>query len=700
MVAACYVVATLSLSRTFEGFSYMAWALPAIAAGAAFALTYGRRSLGLSFLGLLVVEFFTLPALFARELTAALLPTPAAWRLVWTLMGSGFSGVLQETAPVTPEPRFMVVIWTAALALGFLGAAWIVVERPVGAVVTAVAVTAFAGTVGEGGGQAGFAVAVVACAGGFFLLDGRRRIEAWSARATRVPAWVGVPTLAAACLLALVSPPVIGSTEPLLDLKGALRSRLVIIKPLSDIKRQLEVNPPIEVMRVTAPRSEYWRLTGLQSYTGTEWVLEARPEDGSNGPVEPPDPPTFGEVLPQEYRIVSLLSPWLPAAFAADSVDTPVPFEFDTGSSTLLLKGKTIPGLRYSVTSRLPSAVFDNSAGGRLARPDETGLRYADLALGIGRGTTTPFQLASSLERHFRRYTYDENVEGGHTIERIDRFLAERRGYCEQFAAAMTLMLRGVGIPARVAVGFLPGRHLGGGEYLVTTKEAHAWVEADIPGMGWTRFDPTPTRGEPLTGRQQEEQVPTAPPLAAASPPPVSPLPPTPLPSPGRQTQADPWPLAGAALLLLGVGAIPGAKRIRREMRRGRTVPHEIAVGAYEELVDRATDLGFTHHRADTPWDFHGRAFRRTDKPARDAAGDLVGRTVLALYGREQMSQREAKLAWERLGPALSGLRRTVPWWRRVMATFSPRTLLPPEGLLVVVRRRFRRVATAGVKPA
>jgi protein-glutamine gamma-glutamyltransferase len=73
-------------------------------------------------------------------------------------------------------------------------------------------------------------------------------------------------------------------------------------------------------------------------------------------------------------------------------------------------------------------------------------------------------------------------------------FLFTRRsGHCEFFAAAMTVMLRDIGIPARYVGGFLPGEYNDvGGDWIVRASDAHTWVEVFFPGYGWMTFDPTP----------------------------------------------------------------------------------------------------------------------------------------------------------------------------------------------------------------
>ena len=85
--------------------------------------------------------------------------------------------------------------------------------------------------------------------------------------------------------------------------------------------------------------------------------------------------------------------------------------------------------------------------------------------------------------------------------------LANHEGYCQQFSGAMTLMLRMDGIPARVAAGFLPGTRIAPGEYAVSARDAHAWVEVFFAGIGWVPFDPTPPAPTSLAGAAENTQL-------------------------------------------------------------------------------------------------------------------------------------------------------------------------------------------------
>jgi protein-glutamine gamma-glutamyltransferase len=108
---------------------------------------------------------------------------------------------------------------------------------------------------------------------------------------------------------------------------------------------------------------------------------------------------------------------------------------------------------------------------------------------------TTELERARAVERHLRRdYSYTLELPSREIPDPLAHFLFERRkGHCEYFASAMTVMLRTVGIPARLATGFQSGVYNSmTGLWLVRASDAHTWVEAWIPGHGWSTFDPTP----------------------------------------------------------------------------------------------------------------------------------------------------------------------------------------------------------------
>ena len=91
------------------------------------------------------------------------------------------------------------------------------------------------------------------------------------------------------------------------------------------------------------------------------------------------------------------------------------------------------------------------------------------------------------------------NCRISETADPLAYFLFTRRkGHCEYFASAMAVMLRSLEIPARMATGFQSGVYNPVSDlWLVRASDAHSWVEAWIPGRGWTTFDPTPPDPNP-----------------------------------------------------------------------------------------------------------------------------------------------------------------------------------------------------------
>jgi len=115
------------------------------------------------------------------------------------------------------------------------------------------------------------------------------------------------------------------------------------------------------------------------------------------------------------------------------------------------------------------------------------------LAQRLAAGAGSSYEVALRIESYLREnYTY--SLDPPRSRYPLEAFLfKDRRGYCQQFSGAMTLMLRMDGIPARVAVGFLPGTYDPLTQrWRVRALDAHAWVEVYFAGIGWVSFDPTP----------------------------------------------------------------------------------------------------------------------------------------------------------------------------------------------------------------
>jgi transglutaminase-like putative cysteine protease len=129
--------------------------------------------------------------------------------------------------------------------------------------------------------------------------------------------------------------------------------------------------------------------------------------------------------------------------------------------------------------------------------------RIKQLAEQITAGATTEYDKAARIELYLKsHYRYTLDLTGPRTADPLAYFLFTRRaGHCEYFAAAMTVMLRDLGVPARYVGGFLPGEYNDvGGDWIIRASDAHTWVEVYFPGSGWITFDPTPPGNEKRGG--------------------------------------------------------------------------------------------------------------------------------------------------------------------------------------------------------
>lgn len=517
---------------------------------------------------------------------------------------------------------------------------------------------------------------------------------------------------------------------------GAGGSSTVVVNPIVDLQRDLTLAAPVEVMRVrtTDPNPDYLRMVTLDVFDGTSW----RPSR-MTGPVAQrvarglPAPLGLDTSVPTttvrtRVRVTRLDVPWLPLPYPATGVDVRGDWRYDRVTRVVFSTRTRTRDLLYVAVSRkvlplravLDAAAAPAGAGKELQLPPDLPRVLPELATAITARSTTAYRRAVALQDWFRtQFAYDTTVAAGHGTDALLGFLADRRGYCEQFAATMALMARALGIPARVAVGFTPGARTPDGTWSVTTRDAHAWPELYFPGVGWTRFEPTP-RGDgravvpayslpsspdaPAAGR---DAAPSGAPAASGATD----------PRPGRSgghprdertpTDGGDGPRAGLPVLpVLGLGllvalATPAtADRVARRRRWSRPRgPAACARAGWDEVHRAAVDFGFGLAGADSP----RAAARRLAAAARlgpdDAAAlaRLAYDEELARYGRpgERAPITPAECGRARADAALvrAALGRRVAWPRRWRARAFPPALLAEARTVAAGRGRGERGA-------
>lgn len=143
-----------------------------------------------------------------------------------------------------------------------------------------------------------------------------------------------------------------------------------------------------------------------------------------------------------------------------------------------------------------------------LQLPPDLPQRVVALASRVTAGVETPYDKAAAVERFLKTgFPYNLRVDPPpYNADGVDHFLFTLgEGYSEYFGSTMAVMLRTVGVPARLAVGYTTGDRVGEQAlFSVTDSHNHAWVEVYFPAFGWIPFEPTP--GESLPGIYQPGQ--------------------------------------------------------------------------------------------------------------------------------------------------------------------------------------------------
>jgi hypothetical protein len=380
-------------------------------------------------------------------------------------------------------------------------------------------------------------------------------------------------------------------------------------------------------------------------------------------------------------------------------------------------------GMSYTITSgepRVTPAEEDASApiprsirAAYLGFASPVTKQLTAIARQVTRGAATPFAKAQALEHYFQvtgNFTYTlQALNLPNSAKGLLTFLTTgRRGSCEQYAFAMAVLARLIGIPSRVAIGFTSGTLTHpGGIWKVTTADAHAWPELYFPGLGWLRFEPTPggTDGQGSavqpdyatpakvgsktggSGSQTNQKGSGSTKsllgrghVNAPAPDPVGT--PTALP-----TTSGPAPvgqiLLGVLIVLLLAAAVPATARLigrRRRWHSART-DEGLASAAWQEIGAELADLGLNYRVSETPRALAARlcADASMDEPAQAAM-----RRIATIVERTRYAPEPASAA---------GIRGDVRQVSRALAksvTFPARlraVLLPASTIRPVLRR-------------
>jgi protein-glutamine gamma-glutamyltransferase len=285
------------------------------------------------------------------------------------------------------------------------------------------------------------------------------------------------------------------------------------------------------VLDVRAAHAAHWKAENLDVFNGIRWIEDLSPAITGIQPMNPLlDVSGHNRKRWTQTLHVTDVDIGTEEVIAAGSAEPPlidrtIPGVMEgTSAGTWSLDAPLRPGQTYSVSvytptptaaqlnrtkAHYPRAIRDSELGVALPHHAVNPALYPvqALARSLKAGTTNPYQYVEAVNRYLHHgFTYVRNPP--RSVQPIPTFLLHtKRGYCQQFAGAMALLLRMGGVPARVAVGFATGSlDRATHTFTVRAREAHAWVEVWFPHYGWVTFDPTPAQpnvaGTALTGQQ------------------------------------------------------------------------------------------------------------------------------------------------------------------------------------------------------
>ncbi len=736
-VCALAVATAAAFGRVFTGDHAVLRLIGVALTSALLAAVLERRNLVLATLvsaaGLLVV----VGVVVFPKTTLHGLPTMDTLRALRDAAGQIGREADAQVAPTPPlAPLFMAAVTATWAAIFSAHALAVRAGSPLLALLPPVALVAFADTVLEETDRPLYGVLFLATALLVVFIDALRRVQRWG------PAWVwpgarggltsatgrGARRVAALALgVATILPltlPGFG-TSAVIDLSGGGSGDSVRVNPLVSIQSSLTLKDPVELFTVRSELASYWRMVSLDTFDGVSWkATVGGPDQAVNGATPLSALRPFARELDQTFTVADkdLALSGLPVAYPAIRVDYPGELSYDVDLEMLRLgSGAIEAGTSYQVRSdpvqpppaELNAVDFPDPTLNPIYTSVPAGLppEIGVMAREWVAGETTDYDRIRAIQDRLTssefRYSTDVPARDDQ-FTLVDFLQTTKAGFCQQFASAMAIMLRTLGYPTRVAVGFTQGAQGADGElWHVTTDNAHAWVEVLFPTYGWLAFEPTPGRtnpvangyDNPLTACLNDRGLPCANPNGprgsggqtepgqrfnnehrpgtkgggvTLAPGEVNAGPVS--PEPFRiSTDAVLAILGGLALLLLLLIPPVRAARRRLRLRRAGSEPRRRILAIYDVFDGRAAQIGWARRLGETLQEYRHRLDAAVGSS--ESLSRLLALASRAAYAEADAGPDDAAEADRAAAATLRDLRRSTPITRRIVGWYLPEQL-------------------------
>lgn len=425
------------------------------------------------------------------------------------------------------------------------------------------------------------------------------------------------------------------------------------------------------------------RTYTMTAFDGQEWQRGQRSSGlvPASGLLWPDDAQSSEDPAIVDVRVLALEGDRLPVPAEPREVTADGVWLYDATRDEVIGSDTSVRGLDYQLAISQRELSADALQADTAGEPPGGASPYLDvpatqhsadiraLAQEIVAEAGTTYDQAIALQSYLRssqNFAYDTELAAPQTEDAVWDFLTSGRGYCVQFATAMTLMARMVGIPARMAIGFLPGSpdEDRRDTYVVSARQAHAWPELYFAGAGWVRFEPTPAQ---QTGAPPIYADPFAPdPQASANVPTGSAMPTTmPTAQPGGQAEEREGyvgigdaevPVAAFATVTGVVGLLVVALGLWlwHRRRRHRRVP-EGAEEWWGRLREDLAEHGVRWTDATTPRQAAHLVRAARPRPVEALPGDVGPEAALVAEADAALDRLVAAVEAERYAPRPSG---------------------------------------------